>query len=242
MVWRPIGHITHGHFEKPIGPKTHWSDDPSVHKNIIGLMTIDPKMCHWSNGPLVRKSVNSPKTQLVQWPMVQKMAGSAISLNLFSRAVGMLIYSKIKFMWVDTFSDQSSHWTYLLFRTNGSSNQCAIKPMTHFFGLMGRRTNVFLEMWTDGFSDPRAIGSSDHRHGSSFCLGLPWSMLRESCRITDIWRNIRVDFNNMTFRHPGCLLQDWLGANVFVWLIAGTNDFHDQRPYYKFCRSAMYCP
>ena len=48
----------------PIGPMTHWSDEPLVRKSIIGLKTIGPKKCvidpttHWSEKvSLVRKAI-----------------------------------------------------------------------------------------------------------------------------------------------------------------------------------------
>ena len=66
MVRQPIGPTTHWSenplVRRPIGPKTHWSEDPLVRKSVIGAKIIGPKKCaigptaHWSeNVPLVRK-------------------------------------------------------------------------------------------------------------------------------------------------------------------------------------------
>ena len=66
MVRQPIGPTTHWSenplVRRPIGPKTHWSEDPLVRKSVIGPKTIGPKKCvigpktHWSEKvSLVRK-------------------------------------------------------------------------------------------------------------------------------------------------------------------------------------------
>ena len=49
MVRQPIGPTTHWSenplVRRPIGSKTHWSEDPLVRKSIIGPKTIGPKKC-----------------------------------------------------------------------------------------------------------------------------------------------------------------------------------------------------
>ena len=49
MVRQPIGPTTHWSenplVRRPIGPKTHWSEDPLVRKSVIGPKTIGPKKC-----------------------------------------------------------------------------------------------------------------------------------------------------------------------------------------------------
>ena len=54
MVRQPIA-------RKPIGPKTHWSEDPLARKSVIGPKTICPKKYHIGLKTHWSESVIGPK-------------------------------------------------------------------------------------------------------------------------------------------------------------------------------------
>ena len=82
MVWQPIGPTTHWSenplVRRPIGPKTHWSENPLVWRPIGPKKChwsenhYSEKVCHWYDGSLVRKRPIGPKTHWSEDPLVQK--------------------------------------------------------------------------------------------------------------------------------------------------------------------------
>ena len=88
MVRQPIGPTTHWSenplVPRPIGPKTNWSEDPLVRKSVIGPKKChwsenhwSEKVSHWSENPLVRRPIG-PKTHWSDDPFVRKPTGPTI--------------------------------------------------------------------------------------------------------------------------------------------------------------------